>query len=59
MLCKYRVETESGHSGNSVAFCLGQPGLTRFKKHPGLTRILHTVGSHTLIVSASDDVSDM
>ena len=28
---------------NGVTFCLGQVGLTRFIKYPGLTRILHWI----------------
>ena len=28
---------------NRVMFCPGQPGLTRFIKYPGLTRILHRI----------------
>ena len=41
---------ESSGLSSWFTFCAGQMGLIRVIKYPGLTRILHGPGSHTLIM---------
>ena len=43
---------------NQVTFCLGQPGLTRFIKYPGLIRIWHRITCVIIMMSCGYDFLD-
>ena len=43
---------------NQVTFCPGQPGLTRFIKYSGLTRIWNRITCVIIMTSHCDDVLD-
>ena len=51
---------------NRVTFCLGRVSLTRFRKYPGLTRILHCItcvddgiGSGSVFLDSAQDVLNL